>query len=47
MLVEESYGLTPEERQLLRDTRPVRDPIDVLQAKLAGLDGGMEEAANE
>ena len=47
VLVEESYGLTPEERQLLRDTRPVRDPIDVLQAKLAGLDGGMEEAANE
>ncbi len=36
-LVEDAYGLTPEERQLLRDTRPVRDPIDVLEARLLGL----------
>ena len=35
-LVEEAYGLTVEERQLLRQTRPPRDPIDVLQAKIAG-----------
>jgi hypothetical protein len=35
-LVEEAYGLTPEERELLRATRPVRDPIDVLETKIAG-----------
>lgn len=35
--VEDAYGLTPEERQLLRDTRPVRDPIDVLEARISGL----------
>ena len=38
-LVEDAYGLTREERQLLRDTRPVRDPIDVLEGKLAGIEG--------
>ena len=37
VLVEDAYGLTPEERQLLRDTRPIRDPIDVLEDRLAGL----------
>ena len=37
ILVEDAYGLTPEERQLLRDTRPVRDPIDVLEARISGL----------
>jgi hypothetical protein len=33
-LVEEVYELTAEERKLLRATRPVRDPIDVLKASL-------------
>lgn len=36
VLVEDAYNLTPEERNLLRNTRPVRDPIDVLQTKLGG-----------
>jgi hypothetical protein len=36
VLVEDAYGLTEEERCLLRETRPVRDPIDVLEAKIAG-----------
>ena len=40
-LVEEAYGLTPEERELLRSTRPVRDPLDVLEAKIRG--GHQEE----
>ena len=35
-LVENSFGLTPDERKLLRETRPVRDPLDVLEAKIAG-----------
>jgi hypothetical protein len=35
-LVEDAYGLTPEERALLRSTRPVRDPLDVLEAKIRG-----------
>lgn len=35
-LVEDAYGLTAEERQLLRATRPVRDPIDVLEARTHG-----------
>jgi hypothetical protein len=39
-LVEVAYGLTAEERQLLRDTRPIRDPIDVLEAKIAGKAAG-------
>lgn len=39
-LVEDTYGLTPEERALLRSTRPVRDPLDVLEAKIRG---GREE----
>jgi hypothetical protein len=34
--VEDAYGLTPEERNLLRSTRPVRDPLDVLEGKLRG-----------
>jgi TaqI-like C-terminal specificity domain len=38
--VEDAYGLTPEERALLRATRPVRDPLDVLEAKIRG---GTEE----
>ena len=40
-LVEETYRLTPEERSLMRSTRPVRDPIDVLESKLQG--GHQEE----
>lgn len=36
VLVEDAYGLTPEERELMRATRPVRDPLDVLEAKIAG-----------
>ena len=35
-LVEDAYGLTPEERQLLHETRPIRDPLDVLESKIAG-----------
>ena len=35
-LVEDVYGLTSEERLLLRSTRPVRDPLDVLEAKIRG-----------
>ena len=35
-LVEDAYGLTPEERTLLRSTRPIRDPLDVLEAKIQG-----------
>jgi len=35
-LVEDAYSLTPEERELLRSTRPVRDPLDVLEAKIRG-----------
>ena len=35
-MVEDAYGLTPEERALLRSTRPVRDPLDVLEAKIRG-----------
>ncbi len=35
-LVEDAYGLTPEERQLLHATRPIRDPLDVLESKIAG-----------
>jgi hypothetical protein len=35
-LVEDAYGLTSEERALLRSTRPVRDPLDVLEAKIRG-----------
>jgi hypothetical protein len=37
-LVEISYGLTDEERSLLRRTRPPRDPIDVLGRKIGGHD---------
>jgi hypothetical protein len=35
-LVEDAYGLTAEERQLLRATRPVRDPLDVLEGRIRG-----------
>lgn len=35
-LVEDAYGLTQEEREVLRSTRPVRDPLDVLEAKVRG-----------
>jgi hypothetical protein len=35
-LVEDACGLTPEERQLLHATRPIRDPLDVLESKIAG-----------
>lgn len=44
-LVEDAYGLTAEERQLLRATRPVRDPLDVLEAKIRG--SAVEEAEIE
>lgn len=37
-LVEDAYDLSAEERQLLRETRPVRDPIDVLETRLSGLE---------
>ena len=46
-LVEDAYGLTPEERQLLRATRPVRDPIDVLEARVAGLDTAVSAQPEE
>ena len=36
ILVADAYGLTREERKLLRDTRPPRDPLDVLEAKIRG-----------
>jgi len=35
-LVEDVYGLTSEERELLHATRPVRDPIHVLESKARG-----------
>ncbi|GEM_PF-3884450 len=41
VLVEDAYGLTAEERALMRSTRPVRDPLDVLEAKIRG---GVEAA---
>jgi hypothetical protein len=47
VLVEDAYGLTAEERALLRATRPVRDPIDVLEKRLAGLGGAEPEAVGE
>ena len=33
-LVESAYGLTEEERSLVRSTRPPRDPLDVLEVKI-------------
>jgi hypothetical protein len=33
-LVEKAYGLTEEQVGLLRTTKPPRDPIDVLEARL-------------
>jgi hypothetical protein len=36
LLAEEAFGLTNEERQLLHSTKPVRDPIEVLSAKIGG-----------
>jgi hypothetical protein len=38
--VEDAYGLTPDERALLRATRPVREPLDVLEVRIRG--GGDE-----
>jgi hypothetical protein len=35
-LVEDAYGLTLEERALLHSTRPVRDPLDVLESRIGG-----------
>lgn len=35
-LVEDAYALTTEERLLLRSTRPIRDPIDVLETRTQG-----------
>ncbi len=43
-LVEEAYGLTREERALLRSTRPIRDPLDVLEGRIRG---GGEVAAGD
>jgi hypothetical protein len=37
--VEDAYGLTSEERRVLRANRPVRDPLDVLEARLKGIEG--------
>ena len=37
VLVEDAYGLSSEERILLKATRPVRDPLDVLEKRLAKL----------
>jgi hypothetical protein len=36
VLVEDAYGLTPGERHLLHATRPIRDPLDVLESKIRG-----------
>jgi hypothetical protein len=41
VLVEDAYGLTAEERALLRATRRVRDPLDVQEAKTRG---GIDES---
>lgn len=46
-LVEDAYGLTPEERALLRSTRPVRDPLDVLESKIRGGEAMEETPAEE
>lgn len=35
-LVEDAYGLTLEDKVLLRSTRPVRDPLTTLEAKIRG-----------
>ena len=35
-VVESAYGLTQEEKALLRSTRPPRDPLDVLEHKIDG-----------
>lgn len=43
-LVEDAYQLTPEERRLLHETRPPRDPIDVLQSRVLGKSSGENEA---
>jgi hypothetical protein len=45
VLVEEAYRLTPEDRELLRSTRPVRDPLDILEVKIRG--GQQEVLADE
>ncbi len=44
-LVEDAYGLTGEERALLRSTRPMRDPLDVLEAMIRG--GQQEEVHSD
>ena len=46
-LVEDAYGLTPEERRILRETRPIRDPLDVLEAKITGKVVAEELPGNE
>lgn len=35
-LAEDAYGLTREERNLLHATRPIRDPVDILKARISG-----------
>ena len=35
-LVESAYMLTPEESELLRSTRPIRDPLESLEARIQG-----------
>ena len=46
-LVEISYGLTDEERALLRTTRPPRDPIDVLERKIGGHEDSTDEGDSD
>jgi hypothetical protein len=47
LLVEDAYGLTAEERALLRATRPVRDPIDVLERKIRGKTDSQERDSSD
>jgi len=45
VLVEDVYELTDEERKLLRATRPIRDPLDVIKAGLRGPAGVLNAEA--
>lgn len=46
-LVSDAYGLSAEEKQLVRETRPPRDPIDVLEARLQGQEIAEAEDEND
>jgi len=46
-LVERAYSINDEERLVLRSTRPVRDPIDALEAKIHGREIEDDEALGE